>query len=239
MTVERSSSINVVSAAGGLCFVVVGVLLLLERGGFVEMREVVRLWPLALVVLGTAVAWQASRGASDGVGTGASMLIWIAILGMFSSQVVDRRVEDSSVPAEGRVSAFAVLGADRGAAFQGTLRGGSSTAILGGVNIDLRSASLAPGETAVVDVFNLLGGTDIRVPESWAVSIETTTVLGGSNDRRGRGEERPDEKETQSATPPDTPVAPAVDVAAASTDVAPPRLIVQGVVIMGGLSIKQ
>jgi hypothetical protein len=58
-------------------------------------------------------------------------------------------------------------------------RGGSAKAILGGMELDLRQATLAP-EGARLEVEAILGGVEILVPESWRVRIAPPrTTLGG------------------------------------------------------------
>jgi LiaF transmembrane domain/Cell wall-active antibiotics response LiaF, C-terminal len=61
---------------------------------------------------------------------------------------------------------------------------------------------------AVVDVFVMWGGIEITVPPDWAVSNQITPILGGSEDK------------------------------STGTQQARNRLIVKGVVIMGGVDIK-
>src|SRR5690606_5596732 len=72
----RPPGINIVNAAVGACFIALGVLLLLEGNGVVQMEQIVRLWPIGLVVLGAAAVWQASRGgdAMPRSGSGAGWL---------------------------------------------------------------------------------------------------------------------------------------------------------------------
>ncbi len=70
----------------------------------------------------------------------------------------------------------------------------------------------APGRhrkgEAVIDVFVMWGGIEITVPPDWAVSNQITPILGGSEDK------------------------------STGTQQARNRLIVKGVVIMGGVDIK-
>jgi len=56
------------------------------------------------------------------------------------------------------------------------------TAIMGGVEFDLRQAGADHGE-AVIDVFVIWGGIEIKVPPDWAVSNEITAIMGGAEDR--------------------------------------------------------
>jgi len=64
-------------------------------------------------------------------------------------------------------------------------RGGDLAAIMGGGKVDLRGAQIQ-GNEAVLDVFVLMGGLEIQVPETWAVEPRFTPVLGGYEDRTNR-----------------------------------------------------
>src|SRR5262249_6371745 len=63
-----------------------------------------------------------------------------------------------------------------------TFRYASLTAIMGGIEIDLRPAATATGE-AVIDVFAMWGGIEIRVPPDWDVDNQITAILGGADDK--------------------------------------------------------
>lgn len=56
------------------------------------------------------------------------------------------------------------------------------TAIMGGVEFDLRQAAADQGQ-AVIDVFVIWGGIEIKVPPDWAVSNEITAIMGGASDQ--------------------------------------------------------
>ena len=86
-------------------------------------------------------------------------------------------------------------------------RGGGATAVMGGVEIDLRDAVMDRKE-AVLDVSSVMGGVKVRVPENWTVVSRVSSVMGGFKDNTRR---------------------PAND---------DHRLILKGVVLMGGLSVS-
>ena len=88
-----------------------------------------------------------------------------------------------------------------------TFRGGELAAFMGGCEIDLRQAAIH-GE-AVLDVFAMWGGIEIRVPENWTVIGRVMPLLGGFDDAT-----RPPKEATDH------------------------RLIVRGVVLMGGVEVK-
>ncbi|HXO87126.1 MAG TPA: DUF5668 domain-containing protein [Candidatus Acidoferrales bacterium] len=99
--------------------------------------------------------------------------------------------------------------------------GGEVVAIFGGFEIDLTEAGMQ-GDQIVIDVVNIFGGGEIRVPGNWEVVMETVGIFGGCSDRTYHPEHPP-----QGATNPDgTPVA------------QPKKLIIKGVAIFGGLGIK-
>lgn len=165
---------------GGVFFVVLGTWMLLERIVYFRV-DIHDVWPLFIVFLGAYMVWK-------GLGGG-------------------RR--SRSLDPNAHLSVLAIMaGVNRGSnapAFQGA----DITAVLGGCDIDLRQASIAAGDTAVIDVFAFWGGIDIRVPEDWTVVTRVTPIMGGIEDRT-----RPSR-------------------AAASK-----RLEVRGVAIMGGVVVK-
>jgi hypothetical protein len=61
----------------------------------------------------------------------------------------------------------------------------------------------------VVNVSAIMGGVELRIPEDWAVDNRVTYFLGGSNDR--------------SRTP---------------SQANPPRVVLRGFVMMGGVDIR-
>ncbi|RYZ09850.1 MAG: hypothetical protein EOO73_02930 [Myxococcales bacterium] len=90
-----------------------------------------------------------------------------------------------------------------------TFRGGSLTAVMCGVTVDLREASLSP-DGATISVQSALSGIDILVPRDWEVVCDVGTVWAGVH-----GERLP---------PPSGSRA--------------PRLRVTGMVVAGGLCVR-
>jgi predicted membrane protein len=79
---------------------------------------------------------------------------------------------------------------------------------MGGVKLDLTGVEMQ-GDTAIIDIFTVMGGVEIYAPREWEVVSKVATFMGASVDKR-----RP-------ATVP-----------------ASKKLIVQGFVFMGGVEIK-
>lgn len=106
------------------------------------------------------------------------------------------------------LSATAILGGVERQNNSQDFRGGNVTAIMGGIEIDLRWASITPPHEAVMEVFAMWGGIEIRVPADWTVISQVQPILGGFED---------------STTPPRDESK---------------RFILRGSVIMGGIEVK-
>jgi hypothetical protein len=112
----------------------------------------------------------------------------------------------------GTVTLFALMGEAKRASNDKPVRGGEMTAVMGGCVLDLRQATVLPGEQAIVNVVAVMGGHEVWVPPGWLVVSDVVAVLGGVDDKR---------------LPPLEPL-----------PEAPPRLRLRGIVLMGGLVIK-
>src|SRR5262245_18068463 len=126
------------------------------------------------------------------------------------------RSRTAKASSDGKVRLLAVMGGEE---YVGTtdFGGGEMTAFMGGTVLDLRGATIPSGEERVVEVHTLMGGAEIRVPQNWAVSLDVTPMLGGVNDQRRRpGGDRTEDREAPT----------------------PPRLVLRGNVVMGGVVLK-
>jgi hypothetical protein len=213
----------------GLVIVTVGVLLTLDTLGIADAEVTLRFWPAGIIALGLAKLWQGWRyqsgliGGSILTGIGFWLLfdeldlvrasfweLWPIVLVVLGGLIVWRSLsgpqpapnDDNSV-----ISGVAVLSGVARGNNSASFRGGDLTAIMGGCEIDLRKAQIN-GE-AVIDVFALWGGIEIRVPEDWTVIGQVTPFMGGFDDK--------------------TRPAPGTGVH---------RLVVRGFVMMAGVEVK-
>jgi predicted membrane protein len=214
----------------GLIIIAVGVLLTFDRLGLIDARYYLRLWPAALILIGVVKLWHARDGMGGAVGgflftvAGTWLLLerteiirlsfwdlWPALLvflgGVLVWQALTRPNARRPVNSNQTVHAVAVMGGVARGNNSPAFRGGDVAAIMGGCEIDLRQASI-DGD-AVLDVFALWGGIEIRVPEDWTIVLRVTPLLGGADDK---------------TRPPQ--------------GVSRHRLIVRGVILMAGVEIK-
>ena len=102
---------------------------------------------------------------------------------------------------------FACLGGVERRNTSQAFRGGEATALLGGIELDLRECRMADPE-ARIEVFACMGGISMRIPRNWSVQSEVAAILGGFHDQ---------------STPP--------------ADGNAKRLIISGQAIMGGIEV--
>jgi predicted membrane protein len=81
------------------------------------------------------------------------------------------------------VSLFSVWSGCKRVSSSARFRGGDMTAIMGGCHLDLRQATIADGEVAVLNLLSVMGGHEIRVPENWNVVTRVFPLMGGVSDK--------------------------------------------------------
>jgi hypothetical protein len=223
--------------AVGLCFMLLGGALLLDRLGLIPIDRSIQFWPIALVLVGGAMMVQAARGRSDaGQGKTAApigALIWLLIIGFFVTAGFRRDRTVEAVAADGSVRVIAIMGRDERTNLSEPFQRGRMTSVMGRAELDLRNATLQPGEQAVLRVASVMGAVIVHVPEGWDVDVRVTPIMGGvKNARRG-----PLEADWES-TAPAQGVEPVEPVEAVESPAAKPRLLVRGVAFMGGVEIR-
>ena len=166
----------------GAFLAIFGAIFLLDELGAVHASINV-FWPLAFIFLGVNLTMRALRGPGPEGAAGEE--------------------------AGDYVRSFALMAGLTRRSASPNFRGGDLSAMMGGVELDLTQARPADGR-AVVEVFAMWGGIEIRVPDDWRVEVEATPIMGGveCNARLAPGVE---------------PVG---------------TLIVRGFVMMGGVEIK-
>jgi predicted membrane protein len=183
---------HVGGGANGVVVMIIGGWLLLNTLGIVQLRFWELFWPMVLIGIGSVLVLQAMRRRRQetvGGGSGGS---------------------------DDTMTIFAVLGGAKRSSLSTRFRGGEVTAFMGGFQIDLRQATIPPGEEAVLDIFTVMGGGEVVVPPSWTVATPIVPVMGGIDDKRI------------------APLPGTVDTGGRPA----PRLVLRGLLLMGGIEIK-
>jgi hypothetical protein len=187
----------------GYALIVIGALLLLNSLGFARVRFWELFWPALIILVGARLVMQTSahRGPRQWFPSAGGTLDGTA----------------GSPAKNGTVSMFSIMGSHQRAVTDKPFRGGEVTTLVGGTQLDLRQAEIAPGDEAVINVFVFMGGHEVWVPQGWTIVNDVMPVLGGVEDKR---------------------LPPVVNAALATANGPAPRLVLRGVVALGGLAIK-
>jgi predicted membrane protein len=220
----------------GVIIVLIGAILLADNLGWFDARYVLRsLWPLALVAVGVTMVRSPDHRRSRSWGwVLITVGIWLfldrigwlhvslwhlllpGLLLFVGGSLVWRALNGppKTEPIAGTedhvefVRSFALMSGCELRPVSRPFRGADLTAVMGGIKLDLADARME-GDSATVEVFAFWGGIEIHVPPDWTVTSKVTTLLGGFVDKR-----RP-------------------------TSVVPTKtLVVRGMVVMGGIEVK-
>lgn len=211
----------------GLVLIALGVVLTLGQAGLFRLEGLGRFWPLLLLGVGWVKVGQPLEDGQRAVGVallfaGGLLLLnnilswgraWPLLLVLLGAlllwQALDKPRASEPAPSESPyLSELALMGGAKRSPRMTEFRGGYITAVLGGVELDLRKARMGPSP-AVLDVVAVWGGIELKVPAGWSVEGRVMPILGGFEDKTRL----------------------LVESAEA------PRLVVRGYAIMGGVVI--
>ena len=194
----------------GALIIIVGAIALLDNLHLFSARQVIHFWPMVFVVFGVLKVYQARDPVGYFIGAtliavGATMtlhnmgiIVWrwrdwwpllliaggvlVIVTGLFGKQigrgaaaVEFQKTSDSFVDVGVLMSGINMANATP------DFKGGKVSAIVGGVEIDLRNASITDG--AAMSVFALMGGIVLKVPNDWSVITNCVPILGGVEDK--------------------------------------------------------
>ena len=218
----------------GALLILIGTLVLLDHMNVIRGEAIWKYWPVLLIVLGIAKIVNEGKRVGGVVLTllGAFLLaenlgytsltwgtVWPLILIAAGVAMIWGRFDlprlGPAVVGEGRdtIQATALFGGVERRISVNNFRRGNVSAIMGGVELDFRSADIE-GEEAILNVEAIFGGIELSVPERWHVVYEGESIFGGYSD------------ETR---------APVVDAMATSPK---KYLILRGRAVFGGITVK-
>jgi predicted membrane protein len=186
----------------GVLIIALGLLLTAGNFGWPYSGPILSYWPLGVVLVGAVMFWRTSeRGGRLSGGLVLLVGIWLTAIRLLGSSPsvahvwplllmaggvamiarAWRRDASTREISDQTFSDFAIWSGSERRISSAAFRRAELTAVMGGIEIDLRQAS-TPGE-AVVDVFVMWGGIVIRVPPDWSVSNQVVAVMGGASDK--------------------------------------------------------
>jgi predicted membrane protein len=195
----------------GVFFILAGVLALLANLQVVSLGDIGRYWPTIFCVLGLLKLLQARRLSSVMAGLGlmvlgagwtlqnlgviqhamaliVPVLLILAGIGVLTrafrprearfGRPAGRVMQDEQ---DGVVNVDVTLSGTVLRSDAQDFRGGELRAVMGSIELDLRQASMS--STAVLRVFAVCGGIQIRIPADWQLRLNVSPVLGGVEDK--------------------------------------------------------
>ena len=212
----------------GVIWMAIGGILLLNSVGILRASLWELFWPAILIAIGVRLMTRGPRvrvrhrvsfdSAAPGATPGASGPAFASSPGWQPTGASDASAGatiDADTADSGAI--FAVLSAVKRVSAAVPFHGTEVTAFMGGAHIDLRRAIIPAGGEAVLDMFVVIGGCELVIPPHWIVSAPLVAVMGGVDDKR---------------------IVPPPSIIEDATAAAPPRLVIRGFVMMGGITIR-
>lgn len=191
---------NITRLIAGLAIITVGVALLLANFDLFNFKQVVHdWWPSVIILAGALVLVNNSRSyiwALLIMGFGAILqlrqlgiadvnpwqLFWpVVIIAVGLSVLFNRAAVRPKLSKAEREDAMAVLGGSDIRSTSADFKGSKASAIMGGVKLDLRKATIK--KEATIEVFAFWGGIELLVPKGVLVKNKTGVIMGGVEDK--------------------------------------------------------
>ena len=179
----------------GIVLVILGLVFLLRNIHLLPLPPVFFSWKALLIVIGVVGIALGRREGFVPLAIGALFIFIYDILGLYYFSFRDlwplalvlvgiallmrhrkSTQTDSSNPQIDEMALFS--GVEKQVSSEGFV-GGKVTSMFGGIDIDLRPATLSP-EKNIIDLFTIFGGAEFKVPSDWTVNVSELTVLFGA-----------------------------------------------------------
>lgn len=194
----RVPHVSITRAVIGAALIAMGVLALMDVIGIFNFGAFVAVtWPLLFVVAGILVLANNTRNwlwgaVLIGAGTVSFLnvnnlvpftvweIFWPVVILLLGIRILTRTAAGdvmAPVHAANTTDQFALMSGSEQRIVSKSYTGGRATAIMGGIELDLREATIR--DNATIEVFALMGAVDIKVPAGVNVKSEVIALLGG------------------------------------------------------------
>jgi predicted membrane protein len=192
----------------GLAILALGTLWTLDNLNLLESESFTRWWPIALIAIGIVqyvnrrtnrvgpVAWMiagafllANNVLDYDFDLGDLIPFAIALFGakLVWDALARRSARTTLANDDSTVNAFAMMAGVHWQSTSRAFRGGAVSALMGGVEIDLRNVQIQPGDEVIIDALAIMGGVEIFVPVGWKIVASVLPFMGGFEDKTAPG----------------------------------------------------
>lgn len=194
----------------GAFILIIGVFAMIDNLNIFNSRNFLQFWPVVFIVIGGLKISQANSSSGQLIGGSfvlAGILMTLNHLGVISfgmhdfwpiflilgglivifkdrlTSGIDNTGSNGllSSGTDSTINVAAIMSGNQGKISSPDFRGGEITAIMGGVELDLRGASIQT--EAVLNVFAVWGGIVLKVPNDWTVINNGVAIMAGIDDK--------------------------------------------------------
>jgi predicted membrane protein len=154
----------------GTALIALGGIMQLNAMGYTHLH-MRNLWPVFIIVAGISALWH-------GMNDDPSKRHRFGMMRKIKDGEMPQDAQGKGGPMDSEINMEFFLGGGEPRVESKNFRGGRVSAILGGFVLDLTRADIE-GEQAVLYVNTIMGGGEIKVPETWLVEMHGSAILGG------------------------------------------------------------
>lgn len=194
----------------GFVLAFLGVVFLLDNFRVFDARSILAFWPVVFIAVGVLKLSHARHPTGYIVGGGmvvVGLILTLSHMGIFKMDLRDwwpvvliglglsvifrgQMRQTGKLDEEGHylettrdpaVDLTVVMGGTQLRVDSQDFRGGDITSVMGGVELDLRNASIST--EATLNVFVAMGGIDIKIPTDWTVIVNGIPLMAGIEDK--------------------------------------------------------
>ncbi|WP_143305221.1 LiaF transmembrane domain-containing protein [Chitinophaga vietnamensis] len=147
------------------------------------------IWPVVLIIIGIVILLKRDTYSwSDRYKKWDKHQKWDKYREQYSQQFNQSQswpmpdTQPASDANEDTINYSAVFGSISKQVMSKDFKGGSVSAIFGGIDLNFTHSDIQG--IAILDVTTMFGGCELVVPASWTIKMEITTIMGGVEDKR-------------------------------------------------------
>lgn len=154
------------SKFGNILVIIIGAMIQVDRLDLVDINVYKLIGPIILILVGLKIIFSRS--------------VFIEVKSSYGSSKSSYNYTKSNknITLEDTIDSFAMMSGIETNNQSQQFKGGRATAVMGGIDINLRGSKLYNNQ-AEMEVNAIMGGVDIYVPDGWRVEVTGFPIFGG------------------------------------------------------------